>query len=805
MPNNRNNDNKYNAQNRDMNNVDNIEGVDNLNNEFVDDNIGTDPYSSRGNKKDKSSSKEKSRDNDGYKSNSNTKDNNDSSKKAVKTGAKAAANYFAPGVGGKVVDAAAKTKLGDKVLNKGAEVLNKTPGMAKATKKLDDAGALDAADKATDIAGGGKNGTPTANNNSAIENGIGNSDFNGSDTPGFSKLPGFPGRKKKNNSGNSGEEQPADITGKFFGNMALKIAILSVVSGLGLVFMILLVTLIVSGTISDYSDAAGISQLTGEETGGLNYSPSTEEEKDFFDRVLSVKNSFQASGKTVDPLKLVATYHIINRHNSKYDYEYMTTDKLTSIANAMFSGNSYSEDTFRQNLKNNVFPSYFPLYSDKRLDKLVDEVFEYIENYYKLIGKGNTACGPLGTCTYEIKGFWISDRGNVTANMTITDLQIELLDCGGRYGGTWGQLLSDEEPVPFEKYILGVAYQEIGPDAPDEAIKAQMIAARSYILSRPTAMGNAQGRMLQELNGKWTLRTASCTADQVYCDPDQGCSANSGGGQWGVVHSGTSYPVSMKPIMSEDHKMRTLASEVQGEVLVNAQGYIINSGYVQTEQNKFSSLANSGLDYKQILMQVYNGDPRSYGASDIEKMSCNDGGGRGCGSSSSPSTGEYASWLQGGQSWSGISLGNSSHNIGSAGCLVTSVAMLIAKSGVDTTVDGDFNPGSFVKKMNSSGGFSGANFVWAAVSNAAPNFNFVGKKYISGYAKSQKLSEIKSLLDQGYYVVAEVKGNTGQHWVAIDSVNGDTVNMMDPASQSTNLWAQYDWNNTSELAYFRAS
>ena len=33
----------------------------------------------------------------------------------------------------------------------------------------------------------------------------------------------------------------------------------------------------------------------------------------------------------------------------------------------------------------------------------------------------------------------------------------------------------------FEKYILGVAYQEIGPDAPAEAIKAQMVAARSYI------------------------------------------------------------------------------------------------------------------------------------------------------------------------------------------------------------------------------------------------------------------------------------------------------------------------------------
>ena len=67
----------------------------------------------------------------------------ESSKKAAKVGAKAAANYFAPGVGGKVVDAASKTKLGNAVLNKGADVLNKIPGMAKTLKKADDKGITD--------------------------------------------------------------------------------------------------------------------------------------------------------------------------------------------------------------------------------------------------------------------------------------------------------------------------------------------------------------------------------------------------------------------------------------------------------------------------------------------------------------------------------------------------------------------------------------------------------------------------------------------------------------------------------------
>ena len=73
-------------------------------------------------------------------------------------------------------------------------------------------------------------------------------------------------------------------------------------------------------------------------------------------------------------------------------------------------------------------------------------------------------------------------------------------------------------------------------------------------------------------------------------------------------------------------------------------------------------------------------------------------------------------------------------------------------------------------------------------------------------SREQKLSKIKELTSQqGVYVVAEVKGNTGQHWVAIDSVSGNTVNMMDPGSSSTDMWGQYNWANTSTLAYYKVS
>ena len=90
-----------------------------------------------------------------------------------------------------------------------------------------------------------------------------------------------------------------------------------------------------------------------------------------------------------------------------------------------------------------------------------------------------------------------------------------------------------------------------------------------------------------------------------------------------------------------------------------------------------------------------------------------------------------------------------------------------------------------------------------SVSSVAPNFQFVNKISVAGQSQQQKLSTLQGLLDQGYYVVAEVKGNTGQHWVAIDGIDGNTILMMDPASQSTSMWQQYNWANTSQYAYFK--
>ena len=68
-------------------------------------------------------------------------------------------------------------------------------------------------------------------------------------------------------------------------------------------------------------------------------------------------------------------------------------------------------------------------------------------------------------------------------------------------------------------------------------------------------------------------------------------------------------------------------------------------------------------------------------------------------------SGEYVNWRQAGQSWSNIKIGNTNSTIGNIGCLVTSIAILIEKSGVPTPNIEPFNPGTFVEALNKNGGF----------------------------------------------------------------------------------------------------
>ena len=473
----------------------------------------------------------------------------------------------------------------------------------------------------------------------------------------------------------------------------------------------------------------------------------------------------------------------------------------------MLLNNQYDENTFKNNLKNTIIPKYIP--NSTSTDNIVNEIIKYVSDYNDLVGStdvnanssssSSSNCVSTDTCNYSLKGFSISGKGNISESLNISNLYVRLMQCGigngHNYGGTFGKALENEELVPFEKYILGVAYHKYESGTPSEAIKAQMVADRSFILARHADLGG--WRTLKKVNGRWILQAASCTQDRVYCDPDKGCSSNDA--EWGMVHSGLNNASGYsKQPLSESSTLRSLAKEVAGEVVANKQGYVVYTNSNSTDWNKFVALANKGYNYKQILVEVYNQGNRNYGVSNLLKGRCSK-------TTSCQASGDYASWRQDQGPWVNVRLGSSGRTIKQIGCLATSVAILIAKSGVQINVT-PFNPGTFVEAMSKVGGFgSSGDMMYGPVSSVAPNFRYAGQVVVLGKSESQKLTTLLGLLNSGYYVVAEVKGNTGQHWVAVDSIQNGVINMMDPGTNATNMWKTYPSRNTSRFVYFKVN
>lgn len=668
------------------------------------------------------------------------------------------------------------------------KAMQKAPGgqrLQNASNKLNESGAGDAIGKAAAMknGAGGANGIPgnagtAGTENSARQNASSN------------------GPQNAGNKSNNKEKQ--DLSGEGIGKINLK-KILPIVLpiALGFITIIIIIVMINSLIFGGFELAFGASGSAGESTGDITYTTDDPDAQAFYERINSAKTELQEAGKNVTALQIVAVYNVLSLEDPSIDYQSMTKAKLKAIGEDIAESYDADTDTFATNLANSVFKEYFPDYTDEKLKSMGEETINYIESYQDLIGNGNTStCAAQGTCSYTIKGV---NTGNtsVAKNLNAGNIKVRLMNCRNQ---GWGTPIAGEQLIDLEKYILGVVYGEMGEGQNTEVYKVQAIVARSFALSRPTAMNNAAGTKLVSENGQTILQIRNCTEDQVYCDPDQGCSTTVSAVEadrtGATIYSGaTTKPVTIKRALAQDSPLRSAVSSVMGQVAVDSNGYVANIGYQGTIQNRWKQMVSSGMDYKQVIISDYSL------VSNIVENTCNINGTSSCAVGAS---GPYANWKQYEGSWVNITLGNSGKTINQIGCLATSISMLIAKSGVPTNVQGDFNPGSFVEAMNRNGGFvNGGNLVWGAVQRVAPQFKYVNKINVHWMSQSQKLSKLQELLNQGYYVVAEVKGDTGQHWVAIDNISNNQIVMMDPGSSSTNMWARYNWANTSCFSYFK--
>jgi len=121
--------------------------------------------------------------------------------------------------------------------------------------------------------------------------------------------------------------------------------------------------------------------------------------------------------------------------------------------------------------------------------------------------------------------------------------------------------------------------------------------------------------------------------------------------------------------------------------------------------------------------------------------------------------------------WAGAPLGTSeTESIGSAGCAITAVAMMLRYYGMNT------DPGAFNAWLTTNGGFAyDDQLIWDAV-----NFYSGGRVNFSGWL-GPDLGAIQAELDAGRPVVAEVRLGANQHFVLLTgyTIEGGIV-MNDP-------------------------
>lgn len=420
-------------------------------------------------------------------------------------------------------------------------------------------------------------------------------------------------------------------------------------------------------------------------------------------------------------------------------------------------------ESYKNYLRNVYIPfNYF--YGAKKEDvdpleveKIVEEIFAQ-KDYYNYLFHPKVEDEIEGdynsnaVCSYNI------------GSKNVSNVKVELLSCDGK---------KTLEVMDLEKYVMGVVYAEVDFDSSrPEQMKAQAIAARSYALNRKYNSNNN------------TIKIRSCTINQVYCDVEKGCIKKDYLHTNGKTYTETEIgiPSGVKawkqPLGDEKiQKYKDILSAVTGKVVVYKNGKVMDTTYTNNTQEKWKEMEKQGKDYNEILVSHYSssGNPVSI------KSDCSAGGAK---------AGPWADWKQGGSSWSGIHLGKSSRTIGSAGCLVTSISIQIARSGTKIN-SSSFDPGVFVRDLNNNSGFTtDGNFRGTSYQKIVPNIVTDYYKEPSGNIAS-KAKTIKGMINDGCYVVLRVKlsapkgqprwPNEGQHWVAVVDVDeNNNIYIVDP-------------------------
>lgn len=434
--------------------------------------------------------------------------------------------------------------------------------------------------------------------------------------------------------------------------------------------------------------------------------------------------------------------------------------------------NSSDEEAFFQYLKDSYFSSYgYDDMLDKTDDKdiLKDYIIEDLKtrknDFINYVGKVYN-CHVTTQSIGSVDVNEVIKSGNILIDVkeeSCTTSGSDMVNCA-----SW-----HDSPITLKEYVKGVTNTEISIDENTSLhkIKAQMIMVKSFVLGRYDEMG---WDISQDASGNYIIPIRANTYDQDYCDYNVGCFNKKSGNKHGPASDGVkalldqAYDETVNEYIFDVNKGRTAAA-----YKTNYDKYCVKGSCLITPE--FETGLNTGLTYDQILTSAFTDyafvpiDPATgSGTAQVSggKVCVEVGGGTGV-----PSD-KFVYYSQTDPRWKDTQFcGRSDGTIGSSGCGVTSMAMVIStlSNKVVTPID----------TMNEAYGIGYCGY--GIVGTSASYFLDVARDYelenVNLTKDSKGADKALQTLRNGGLVIANVGPKspftTGGHYIVIRGIASD--------------------------------
>lgn len=595
----------------------------------------------------------------------------------------------------------------------------------------------------------------------------------------------------RNNNGIQNNNYHGDGDGNSINDLALmakkiKMIISILIAALPII-VILIIIIAIAAVIGYLMNIFGI-VATG---GGGEYPTSMTDnanEQKYYEKLDEVVVYYQKKcGITINKNYIHAVlFYPINDYDELFDQDFSFDNEEDSSNTIDYSTLSGKVDTVAELMVKNCSVEY-EISTDDSDDSFFNRLkkSKFFRDYYKELLKKSSADDIL-TSVFEL-----AEAGTELLSSTwyISDnLKVVQKTCN-----TYQYLNGTKEnsTIDFSEYIMGVLYGELDTNLeiiPEnkEFLKAQVIAATSYVLSRTKYQ-----------SGDEEIEVSNGNCWQVSCNIKQGCTYLYDTGEYGTAYTGIlsnvtidynnkeyqKYPISQSKLTL----LQEVMDEVFGIVMLDSSGKIKEPQYRDGScgndcmgQKPGMVDAKNGLTYEEILDKYYNNFTLSNISEDIyADVTYGDGG----------YNSNVIYYNQ--RDYNNKFCGRTDGTIATSGCGVTSMAIVLS-----TFIDDSFTPPVVMEEAYGFGS-CGKGISGTSTSFFKKSAKLHGLGYKSVSKKGNLQTVINSLKDGNSLVIAHMgKGifTRGGHYIVLARVNEKgQVYVYDCNNPKKNGW--YDFNS----------